>query len=101
VYGALGFDKKLRRLGSLGYRVIMPDFFHGGHIPINQSTSYCPLNISGDDLPFTWNGTVRNDLAKVLQTYKFQGVHEFGIFGFCFCLRMSALAEGEFHIILK
>jgi len=79
------------RLSEYGYRVVMPDFFHG--LPWNW-TEHDPASIGkyrhGNGREFSWENNTREDLGLVLQEYKRQGVTEFGIFGMCYGGKQAA-----------
>jgi len=90
------------RLGEYGYRVIMPDFFHGepwkrDHYPYPTDEEF--RNFVRQT---SWNESVRADMGLVLQEYKRQNnATEFGIFGFCFGGKIVAHALDEYADDIK
>lgn len=107
VFDIYGFDSgsNIRqicdRLGEYGYRVIMPDFFHGvpwqkEHYPFPKDEEFRNFVKAT-----SWNESVREDLGRVLTEYKRQNVTEFGIFGFCFGGKITAHALAEYSDDIK
>jgi len=83
-------------LGDLGYRVIMPDFFHGEpwkreHYPAPTDQEYYDFVKAT-----SWDESVKEDLGLVLSAYKAKNVTEFGLFGFCFGGKIAAHSVAEY-----
>lgn len=107
VYDIFGFDSgsNIRQicdhLGEFGYRVIMPDFFHG----VPWKREHFPFPNDQEFLDFvratSWDESVREDLRLVLDEYRIPDVTEFGIFGFCFGGKITAHAAGEYSSDIK
>jgi len=63
------------------------------------------LNFSEEFIEFvkktSWENSVRADLRRVLNEYKAQGITKFGMFGFCFGGKMSAMATSEYFLDIQ
>jgi dienelactone hydrolase len=103
VYDIYGFNPNTNiwqicdTLAAQGYRVALPDFFHGEpwkreHYPYPTDEEFYEFVRAT-----SWEESVRADLRLVLDAYKAQGITKFGIFGFCFGGRISAMATNEYY----
>jgi dienelactone hydrolase len=107
VYDIYGFSPSTNiwqicdKLAESGVRVVLPDFFRGEpwkreHYPYPTDQEFYEFVRAT-----SWEESVRADVIQVLAHYKQQGVTQFGIFGFCFGGKQSALATGEFFEDIK
>jgi len=102
VYDIYGFSPSTNiwqicdKMAETGVRVALPDFFRGEpwkreHYPYPKDEDFFEFVRAT-----SWEESVRADMIEVIAHYKRQGVTRFGIFGFCFGGRISAMATGEF-----
>jgi len=90
----------LDRLSDFGYRVVMPDWFHGEPWAV-QHKDQSELEVYNSVFATSWNESVREDLGLVLAHYKGQNVTEFGLFGFCFGGKIAAHAVDTYAADIK
>jgi len=88
------------RLADYGYRVVIPDWFHGQPWAVEHE-GQSELDVYNSVFATSWNESVRDDLGLVLNHYKGQGAMEFGLFGFCFGGKIAALAVDTYSNDIK